>query len=221
MIALSEMERDAVGEAFNVGMGAAGNALSEMLGQEVELSVPYVNIERRVEAVASMMNHAPGRPANPSKPFSRHKISGVRENFDGAFRGCALLLFAEERSLELVRLLLQQTEFDADLLSEMEQEALVEVGNIILNACLAAIAEIVSGEIVNEIPEAVSGSIDDIIRNAGSDDSDEFVMKLHMHFNVAEVHIEGDIAFIMDIHSLDTFRLRLSEYFGFCGETTT
>lgn len=215
MIALTELERDAVGEAFNMGMGAAGNALSEMLGQEVELSVPYVNIERRVEAVASMMNNGSSQSSGASEPFSRHKISGVCEHFDGAFRGSALLLFPENRSLELVRLLLQQTEFDAELLSEMEQEALVEVGNIILNACLAAIAEIVDGEIVNEIPEAVSGTIDDIIKNAASDDSEEFVMKLHMHFNVAEVHIEGDVAFIMDIRSLDTFRLRLAEYFGF------
>lgn len=215
MIYLSDIERDAVAEAFNLGMGAAGNALSEMLGREVELSVPYVNIEKRIDAVANMLQNGHTDLSGVKEEFSRNQISGVREEFNGPFEGAALLLFPEERSLELVRMLLQQPDIDAEMLSEMEQEALVEVGNIILNACLSAIAEIVGGEIVNEIPEAVKGTIDDIIRQAGQDKPEEFVMKLHMHFDVAEVKIEGDIAFIMDINSLDSFRVRLSEYFGF------
>jgi len=215
MIFLSDHERDAVAEAFNLGMGAAGNALSEMLGKEVLLSVPQVNIERSSDAVKGMLQSARGELSGVKETFSTNVIAGVREEFDGPFKGSALLLFPEHRSLELVRLLLQQPEADIDMLTEMEQEALVEVGNIILNACLSAIAEIIGDEILNEIPEAVKGPIGQIIQEAGCASEQEFVMKLHMHFEVDEAHIDGDIAFIMGIKSLDVFRAKLAKFFGF------
>lgn len=208
---LNSLERDAIGEAFNLGMGAAGSALSEMLGQEVVLSVPNVNIEKRAEAAYTVLREC----SRHNEDIAEQAISGVREHFAGPFAGHALLLFPQKSSLELVRLLLQQPESDAEWLSEMELEALVEVGNIILNACLSSIAEIVGDEISNEIPEAVKGTVGEILSPSGDRTEQDYVMNLHMHFSVHEVHIEGDITFIMDIRSLDVFRAKVAEYFGF------
>ena len=219
MILLSEYERDAIAEAFNIGMGSAGNALSEMVGKEVILSVPYVNIDRKDVAATTMSDGIPESAVTGVKEnFSARSMSGVREDFNGPFSGSALLLFPEDSSLELVRLLLQQPEeVDTDFLSEMEQEALVEVGNIILNACLASIAEIVGDEILNEIPVPVKGSLNEIITQTGSKESpdEDYVMHLHMKFHIDEVHIEGNIAFMMDINSIDVFRKKLAAFFGF------
>lgn len=207
MIELTENEHDAVSEAFNIGMGSAGNALSEMIDKEVLLSVPNVSIERRSAAAGRMMT---------SEDHGDHvPISGVRERFSGPFQGSALLLFPEARSLELVRLLLQQPDADLDFLTEMEQEALTEVGNIILNACLSAIAEIMGEEIINEIPEPVKGMVADIISAEYGDSTDDFVMQLQMKFQVEAVNIEGQIAFLMDLQSIDRFRAQLATFFGF------
>ena len=46
-IVLSETERDAIAETFNIGMGLAASALSEMVGSEVALSVPDVQLVDR------------------------------------------------------------------------------------------------------------------------------------------------------------------------------
>ena len=37
---LSELENDLLGELFNIGVGRAANSLSQMVNQEVTLSVP-------------------------------------------------------------------------------------------------------------------------------------------------------------------------------------
>ena len=47
---LSELEQDAIAEAFNIGIGKAGSALSEMVGKEVTLSVPQLSITSLNEA---------------------------------------------------------------------------------------------------------------------------------------------------------------------------
>lgn len=202
MMELSDYERDAFVEAFNLGMGVAAASLSEMTIKEVALSVPNIEIMRKVEAARQMTEKA--------DPL----ISGVRESFSGPFSGNALLVFPVNRSLELVRLLLQQPEADLDFLTEMEEEALVEVGNIILNACLGSIAEIVGEEILNNIPHPVKGALADVVLGS-KPDQNAYVLKLHMDFIVREVDINGYIAFVMDIESLDLFRTKLAKYFGF------
>lgn len=202
MMQLSNYEHDAFVEAFNIGLGVAAASLSEMTLNEVALSVPSVTIIRKSEALELLVQE------------SGPRINGVKERFTGPFSGNALLLFPESHSLDLVRLLLRDSEIDFNFFTEMEEEALVEVGNIILNGCLGSIAEIVGEEIVNDIPSPVRGVLSNTLLGAHKD-ADTYVMKLSMDFMVRKVDIEGYIALFMDIESLDIFRIRLAKYFGF------
>ena len=63
----------------------------------------------------------------------------MHQVFEGDITGRALLIFPETKSLELVRAI---TGGDLPLedIIELEQEALAETGNILLNSCLATIA---------------------------------------------------------------------------------
>jgi len=203
MTNLSEYEQDALSESFNIGIGVAAAALSEMTAQEVSLSVPTIRVLNKQDASEELAAEG-----------GDQRISGVREQFKGPFRGSAMLLFPEEHSLELVRLLLQE-DIDLAYLTEMEQEALVEVGNIILNACLGSIADIIGDEIINETPLPLKGLMSDILQDDSNISEDDHIMRLKMEFQVKEVDIKGYIAFVMDIHSLDTFRRKVADYFGF------
>lgn len=219
MIVLNDMERDAISEAFNIGVGAAGNSLSEMLGQEVVLTVPAVTIAKKSDVARGLEDTQTELLSGVKEDFKAQtgSLRSVRERFQGPFSGSALLIFAESNSLELVRLLLQQPDMDLDFLTEMEQEALTEVGNIILNACLSAVADIIGDEIENEIPELIKGTPTEVIMGASEGGDEDYVVQLQMQFQVHHVDIEGRIAFLMDIAALDTFRKKLAEYFGFDG----
>jgi len=202
MIFLNADERDAIAEAFNMGVGVAAASLSEMVEREVTLSVPDIDIMLRDQAKASLGIQA------------HQQISGVIEEFKGSFEGHAMLLFPKDISLELVRLLLKQ-DVENEFLTEMESEALIEVGNIIINACLGSIANIMGEEINNQIPEAVTGRMGEIITDKSIAPEENYIMKLRMDFHVADEDISGYIAFIMGLDSIDKFRRKLAEYFGF------
>ena len=136
---LSGAERDAIIELFNLGMGRAASALGQMVDAEVSLSVPSLDIIRRINA-----------PEQIGCPVGQ-RICAVRQTFAGPFDGQAMLIFPEGSSLELVRRLLPDSPPIGDM-TDLEEEALTEVGNVILNHCLASFANLLHAEIRTEIP---------------------------------------------------------------------
>jgi chemotaxis protein CheC len=59
LTALTELERDALGEIANIAMGRAANSIRQMVGHQVLLSVPSVEILSK-EAAAQIV----GTPDN-------------------------------------------------------------------------------------------------------------------------------------------------------------
>ncbi|NQZ81298.1 MAG: chemotaxis protein CheC [Colwellia sp.] len=203
MIELSELQKDALGELLNIGMGRASASLSEMVGEEVELSVPKVDTLSQEEAIERI------------KGLVGDNITAVKESFKGAFWGDALLLFPEEHSLELVRALIKDDTLPLDMLSEMEQEALTEVGNIILNACLGSLANIFQENLEFALPQYSQGSCEDVIKsNTSSETSSEGVLLLQMNFALQKTKVSGYLTLIMDVASMHALSKQLSKYFG-------
>ena len=89
---LTEIERDALSEVSNIAMARASNSLRQMVEHQVLLSVPSVEILSQ-DAAARLCRRSQNNP----------KLVAVRQDFSGAFSGRALLIFAEAKSLELVR----------------------------------------------------------------------------------------------------------------------
>jgi len=207
MITLSEFQQDAIGELLNIGMGRASAALSEMVGEEVELSVPKVDIISHKEAVKDI-NEKVG-----------NKITAIKETFKGAFWGDALLLFPDKQSLALVRALLKDEDLPMEMLSDMEQEALTEVGNIILNACLGSLANIFKQNLEFDLPQYSHGSCEDVLKQKERSDSTESkeaeaVLLLQMNFSLEKTKINGYLTLLMDVDSMQALSKQLSEYFG-------
>jgi len=126
---LSEIEQDALAEIANMGVSRAAASLRRMVGEQVFLSVPAVSIVTR--ATASRL----------VERGHSTKLVAVQQSFEGPFSGRALLIFPEAQSLELVRSIVGEQHSLEDVI-DLEQEALAETGNIILNACLATIANV-------------------------------------------------------------------------------
>ena len=201
MITFSELEKDAFAEIFNIGVGHAAASLSQMIGQEVELSIPVVELLERDQAAQILAGDKDGN------------ITGVREKFEGSFRGETLLLFPEESSLELVRLLLSE-DLPLDILTEMEQEALTEVGNIILTGCLSSLADLLQEEITNDLPVFAQGKAATLLKCTDNEVKETKVMFLKTMFSVQEKNIQGYVTFLMELDAMDLFRKKVSEMFG-------
>jgi chemotaxis protein CheC len=121
LVPLSDLGRDALAEPSNIAMAKAANSLRQMVQNEVLLSVPSVEI--LTSAAATLL---------VAKPDNARLVA-VRQDFAGAFSGRAMLIFPERNSLELVRAVVGR-ELPLDDIVDLEDEALAETGNIILNS---------------------------------------------------------------------------------------
>jgi len=202
MLELSEFQKDALGELLNIGMGRASASLSEMVGEEVELSVPQVETLSQNEAITRISG------------LVGNDITAVKESFKGAFWGDALLLFPEDHSLELVRALIKDDTLPAEMISEMEQEALTEVGNIILNACLGSLANIFKENLEFALPQYTHGSCSDILSIDRSSATPEGVLLLQMNFSLEKTKVSGYLTLLMDVASMQALSKQLTKYFG-------
>lgn len=119
---------DAYREMANVAMGQAGEKLAQLLDVFIELPIPNVNIIESTELHMAI--------ADINKNDS---ISAVSQGFITAgINGEALLLFNDSNFSNMVRLL----KYDQQELSEeIELEALLDVSNILIGACLNALSE--------------------------------------------------------------------------------
>ncbi len=90
-ISLDELERDAITELANIGVSRAAASLREMVGHQVLLSVPSVDIlTRRAAAVLISERES-------------DELVAVQQAFAGPFSGRAMLIFPQSNSLHLLR----------------------------------------------------------------------------------------------------------------------
>src|SRR5215203_2195100 len=136
---LTELERDAVSEISNIAMARAAVGLRQMVEHEVLLSVPTVEILTKEAATLVV-----AKPNNP-------KLVAVRQDFSGPFSGRALLIFPEANSLELVRAVVGR-QLPLEDIVDLEDEALAETGNIILNSWVATIANLLKQSLKMSLP---------------------------------------------------------------------
>src|SRR3712207_419374 len=143
-LTLSDLERDALTELVNIGVSRAASSLRKMIGEEVLLSVPAIEIMP---------------PQDAARLIGERETDGlvaIQQQFEGAFSGRALLIFPEATSLDLVRAIIG-SDVPPEQIAELEQEALAETGNVILNGCLATMANMLKRSLTISLPEVVRG----------------------------------------------------------------
>jgi chemotaxis protein CheC len=195
---LDPLELDALTELVNIGVSRSANSLREMVGEQVFLAVPSVQIVSRGDAV-DLIGKPKGAP-----------LIAVRQRFQGAFAGRALLIFPESNSLELVRAVVGGDLSLEDIL-ELEQEALAEIGNIILNGCMAMIANLLQRTLTMSLPEIVRGLGPEFFELSPSC-TEDMVLFVHINFNLKGREISGYVAMVMDFPSLTTLKALVAEF---------
>jgi chemotaxis protein CheC len=192
-LSLDEMERDALGELVNLGVSRAASSLRVMVGQELLLSVPSVAIVPR-HCAASMIGGS-----------ETARLVAVRQDFEGDFGGRALLIFPETKSLELVRAI-TGGELSLEDIVALEHEALAETGNIILNNCLATIANMLQRTLHVSLPEVLRGDGTELFSATAAAGADDVVLVLYINFTINHRDITGYIAMLMDLPALRALR---------------
>jgi chemotaxis protein CheC len=203
---LGELERDALGEAFNMALGEAAASFADLVQEEITLSVPSVDLLARQELAE--------RLAALQLPGLAERLTAISQNFhsqDRLLNTEALLLFGEQGSLEIVRRMLGQHDMPLEHITELEQDALGEVGNIIINSCMNTLSGIFGTEMIGSLPDVLQASADNLFdgHQAG-----QVVLMVRIGMGLQSHDITGYVLFLMDLPSLDQVIRKVRLYFG-------
>ena len=199
MTALSELERDAVTELANIGVSRAAASLRKMVGQQVMLSVPSVEVVSQKTAGALIAE----REGN--------SLVAVQQEFAGAFSGRTMLIFPQAKSLELVRAIVG-SEIATSEAKDIEEEALAETGNVILNGCLATMANILHQPLSVSLPQVKRGTGERLFQLDETSTDSGLVLFLYINFSILDLDIRGYIAMLMDLPSLEKLKVLLAQF---------
>ena len=197
--ALDDLELDGLTELVNLGISQSATSLAEMVQDEVTLSVPKVSLVSREEAIRTMGEREPSN------------LVAVHQVFEGDIVGRALLIFPEAKSLELVRAVVGG-DLSIEEIIELEQEALAETGNIILNGCLATIANELKRSLKISLPEILHGDSQAFFNLEPPPPPGDSVLLIYINFAVRRRDINGYIAMLLDMPSIVALKVLLSEY---------
>ena len=196
---LDDLELDALTELVNLGISQSATSLAGMVQDEVTLSVPKVSLVSREEAVREMGQR------------EARNLVAVHQIFEGDIVGRALLIFPEAKSLELVRAVVGG-DLSMEEIIELEQEALAETGNIILNGCLATMANELKRSLKISLPEILHGDSETFFNLDPPPPPGDSVLLIYINFAVRHRDIAGYIAMLLDMPSIAALRLLLREY---------
>jgi chemotaxis protein CheC len=204
-IQFSELEADALAEAFNLSLGEAAATFSTMVHEEIELSVPTVEVVSHsdfIKLVESMQNKGPNlRLASISQEFES----------DAGFDTRTFLLFPEQGSLEIVRRMLGD-DTPIEQITELEQDALAEIGNVIINSCMSSLANLLGARLEGSLPAVEASSSKDLLADRAPD---AVMLVARISMTMSAYDISGLVLFVMDVPSITNFMTQVRRVFRF------
>lgn len=184
-IELTPWQKDALTEIINIGVGRGAATLNSMCNSYVRLSVPSMDMIGVNEL------------ADRLKKFESDTLATVVMPFSGPITGLASILFPPDSASNLVTALTGEDPVFSGL-DSMRSSTLSEVGNIIINGVVGAVANMLQMDISYSAPHY----LEDSLRAFTSLFSmGEVVIMARARFTVEEFNVEGDILLLFEVGS--------------------
>ncbi|MFP4465875.1 MAG: chemotaxis protein CheC [Candidatus Goldiibacteriota bacterium] len=153
---LTEFQSDALKELGNVGAGNAATALSQLLGRNITLSIPKVDVLPVEELVARV-------------PGKGKIVAAVYLKIFGEIPARALIIFPQDKVFLLLDLLFKQEPGTTKKFTENEQSAVKEIGNIIVSSYLNALSKFIGLNAVPSVPALAVDMVEAIFQTVSAE----------------------------------------------------
>ncbi len=193
VVRLDEEQLDAIKEIGNIGAGHASTALSQMIGDRVEMKVPQVYLVP-IEKVPEIVG-------GPEKI-----IAGIYMRILGDVQGRVLMTFPEENAMILSDLLLGRDVGTSKGISKEEESALKELANILTGSYLTALSTFLNMSFLPSIPSFsfdMAGAIVDLIVIELSQTVD-YALTIETEFIISDRKFNGQFFLLFDSDSFST-----------------
>ena len=190
---LKELQLDALKEVANIGAGHAATALSQMTRSAIMITVPTVTI--------AALEEIPPQVSDAEEP-----VAAVLMRMTGDLAGHALLLLPQSTACRLAQLMLRRSAPATSALSELEQSAIKEAGNILSGAYMNALSEFMGLMLLPSPPSLVVDMSDAVLTTAylqfGSERDMVFAVETQFYFQGTKEQLRGFFLLLPDVASL-------------------
>ncbi len=205
---LTAIERDALGEVCNIGVSQAAKQLSLLLNDEVVITVPEVKLAdaNKLPEVLSLQ--------------STDKVSCVKQGLSGELAGSAVLMFHDDESKALLSSLIGNIQVLAGVdTREFEYEAVMEIGNIIISACLSAISNFLHQDISFTVPTFFESEASGLYAGISSDNREksQTVVVINTNMKAYKRDVSGTLLITFTVPSIEYLTNKLAELVGGVG----
>lgn len=184
-------QQDALSEMINIGFGRAAATLSVLVGQRVLLEAPRVELFTISELRSVLV------------PLSTGNEIIVHQIFKGTLSGDTLL-FMDIQSATVLVDLLSGGQGVSHGLTDYDREAMLEIGNILLNSYIGSFANLINTPIAFAVPNLCDESLDDMLIRFELDDGQlAYTLLVKTEFHFTNRSIGGYVILIIGISSLE------------------
>ncbi|MCX7966630.1 MAG: chemotaxis protein CheC [Syntrophorhabdaceae bacterium] len=186
---LSERQKDSLKEVINIAFGRAASSLSELTGHRILIDVPQVEIY----AIGDLIPTLEG--------LIKDEVATVHQIFTGKVAGDALLLLDYKGATALTSLL---TDEEVETIDVSAKEVLIEVGNILLNACLGTFGNMLQVHITFSVPRFHLNQLGDMLNTLviGKEEI-RYALLIATEFKIKGSEIGGYLVIVLGVGSLD------------------
>ncbi|MBF0610359.1 MAG: hypothetical protein G8345_04390 [Magnetococcales bacterium] len=216
---LDEIEKDILRESLNLGVGRAAAALSELIGHEVEIYLPELDLMAKRAAVDLL-----------SEIFCQTQWA-IQQYFHDTenpakLSGHIFLFLRDHGQTTPIHGLIQGME-EADKLTVSEMDIFQELGNILLHACLSGLADLLALELTGQTPTVHRTDLRPLLLNivrqkVGGTSNQTFhqerrrhppqqdpVIQILLHFNTPGATLEGSMMIFLDLITMPFLKQQL------------
>lgn len=185
----SELQIDALREVGNIGLGNAATAMAQILGEEIQISVPRVNFISLDEIF--------------SKIDEETIVYAVVARVLGEAPGNILFMFDTETMMKIAEHLVGKQ--SGEDLNELGYSALAEIGNIIFATYMSAIGQVTNLKLFPSVPAVTKDMITAVLSTTfiESGQYNDYVLDIETGFSQEDEDLRGDFYFIPAPGSLE------------------
>jgi chemotaxis protein CheC len=200
----SEEEKDILQEIMNIAFGNATADLAEVIDIYVMLSVPSIT--------AIGIGALPEYLRKTIKEDEESSI--VEQKFWGNFKGSGLLVFPSGSGKDILAFLdnKESREYDGSAAATLEKGGLLEIGNILIGACVGKVSELLNTFVTYSPPQVLQGEKNALNRLIEHFDPLQTAIVMKTIFTFKEKDISGFLLIMTNHESFDWLRKALNDF---------
>lgn len=197
-------EKDILEEIMNISFGNATAKLAEVIDIFVQLNVPDIEIAN--------VRELPDYIKSTISSYDETTI--IDQRFWGEFSGSGLLVLPDRSARELIALLMDDgpESISNSPMAILEKESLLEIGNILIGACVGKISELLNTFVTYSPPQIVNEFINDYDSFIDSFDRFQTAIVMKTVFKFEKNDLSGLMLLLTNQESIRWLRSSLHKF---------